>query len=60
MKLFTEDYLKCPYCGHRYNNETSFAMDSEWLEECPKCEKGYRVTGWYVERFAIERIENDK
>ncbi len=46
------DY-ECPYCGaeHDYTNDEPFQQDETWDQECPSCEKSFRMRGWYTENY---------
>jgi DNA-directed RNA polymerase subunit RPC12/RpoP len=50
--------IECPYCGHGYDHdEYDFVQDETWTEECPKCEKRFRVTGEWDPCFYERRAD---
>jgi DNA-directed RNA polymerase subunit RPC12/RpoP len=51
--------IECPYCGHeyQYDGDYGFEQDESWEEECPKCEKTFMLTGWYVAEFRSDKAD---
>lgn len=41
MKLENNDYVYCPYCGHKNYVEPADFSETEREQECQKCDKTF-------------------
>lgn len=52
------DDIICPYCGHKYYpDDTSDYVNNTSKEECPECERIFKVYGELVIYFTTEKID---